>query len=74
VDGFAVLQMKKFEGLTDALKYYTALKENAKEAVGENNLQYASFYIIAPSNFKLLKRTEDFGIYEPYFMTNYINK
>ena len=74
IDGFAVLQMKKFEGLADALKYYTALKDNAKVAIGETNVQYASFYIIAPSNFKLLKRTEDFATYEPYFMTNYINK
>ena len=28
VDGFAVIQMKKFENISEALPYYTAMTEN----------------------------------------------
>ncbi|HNY54537.1 MAG TPA: tetratricopeptide repeat protein [Chitinophagales bacterium] len=72
IDGFAILQMKRFEGITDALKYFTTLQANATTVVGENNLQKASFYVIAPSNFKLIKKIADFEVYAPFFMTNYL--
>lgn len=72
VDGFAVLQMKKFESITTARQYYDKLVEKASEAVGTNNADKAAYYIIAPSNFKLIKATKDFKSYNEFFKNNYL--
>ncbi len=72
IDGFAIIEMKRFDGITDALRYFTALKSNSSLIVGESNLQKVSYYIIAPSNFKLMKKTADLDVYAPFFMNNYL--
>ncbi|MFN8260468.1 MAG: tetratricopeptide repeat protein [Chitinophagales bacterium] len=72
IEGFAVIQMKKFEGITDALKYYTALQSNAATVVGEVNLPKSSFFIISPGNFKLMKKTADLDVYATFFKNNYL--
>jgi hypothetical protein len=74
IDGFAIVQIKKFEGITDAKAYFTALQANATEVVGESNVAKASFFIIAPSNLKLMKTTADLDIYAPFFMNNYLKE
>ena len=72
IEGFAVLQLKKFEGLTDGLKYFTAIQANSASIVGENDLQKVAYYIIAPSNFKLIKKIKDFEAYGEFFTKNYL--
>jgi hypothetical protein len=74
IDGYAIVQIKKFEGITDAIMYYKALEANATEVVGESNVAKAAFFIIAPSNFKLIKTTDDLDIYAPFFKNNYIKE
>ncbi|HNI32524.1 MAG TPA: tetratricopeptide repeat protein [Chitinophagales bacterium] len=74
IESYAILQMKKFEGLAEALQYYNTITENVSEAVGATNVQKSSFYIIAPSNFKLIKTIADLDIYNTFFRTNYLNK
>ena len=72
IDGFAIIQLKKFESITNALRYFTALQSNAESIVGGSNLQKAAYYIIAPSNFKLIKKTTDFDAYGQFFTNNYL--
>lgn len=71
IEGFAVLQLKKFEGITDALKYYSLAQTKVDEVVGKANSNRVNFYIIAPSNFKLIKRIADLETYETFFLNNY---
>ena len=72
IDGFAIIQLKKFESITNALRYFTALQSNAESIVGGSNLQKAAYYIIAPTNFKLIKKTTDFDAYGQFFTNNYL--
>ena len=74
VDGYAVIQMKKFENISEALPYYKAMIEKPAAIVGENNTDKAAFYIIAPPNFKLIKNTADFDSYSTFFKNNYLKQ
>jgi tetratricopeptide (TPR) repeat protein len=71
IDGYAVLTIKKFEGMTDAFQYYTRLITNASQVFGASVLPKLSYYIVTPSNFKKIKKTADLETYEKFFNENY---
>ena len=74
IEGFAVIQMKKFEGITEALRYYDKIQEHKAAVLGANNADKASIYIISNPNFKLIKKVTDFDLYESFFKLNFLNK
>ncbi|MBP6048340.1 MAG: tetratricopeptide repeat protein [Chitinophagales bacterium] len=71
LESFAIMQIKKFEGITEAKKYLDKMTANTTSIFGKYNEQKVSYYIITSSNFKLIKQATDFDIYERYFNTNY---
>ncbi|MCB0508865.1 MAG: tetratricopeptide repeat protein [Bacteroidetes bacterium] len=71
MESFAMMQIKKFEGLAEANIYVNKIKTKTAEIIGKYNVDKVSYYIITPSNFKLLKVPSDFDIYENYFNKNY---
>jgi tetratricopeptide (TPR) repeat protein len=71
LDGFSVLQLKRFEGITEANIYYNKIKENASAITIGTGLQTVNFYIIAPSNFKWIKQPADLDKYATFFKNNY---
>lgn len=74
IDGFATIQLKRFDGITDALLYYNTMQANSTAIVGESNIQKVAYYIIAPANFKLIKKNADYDVYASFFTTNYLKK
>jgi hypothetical protein len=65
------LQLKRFEGITEANIYYNKIKENASAITIGTGLQTVNFYIIAPSNFKWIKQPADLDKYATFFKNNY---
>lgn len=72
MNGFGILQMKKFENFISAKKYYDKITEKPDEAIGKANVEKANFYIISPANFKLIKTIKDFDSYIEYYKDNYL--
>jgi outer membrane protein assembly factor BamD (BamD/ComL family) len=72
MDGFTLLQMKKFDGITDARNYYDALQIHAPSLVGDNDLNKVDYFIIAPANFRLIKNQVDLDRYSRYYIENYL--
>lgn len=72
MDGFTLLQMKKFDGILDAKNYYDALQINAPSIVGDNDLNKVDYFIIAPANFRLIKNQIDLDRYSRYYIENYL--
>jgi outer membrane protein assembly factor BamD (BamD/ComL family) len=74
IDGYAILTMRRFDGITDAFNYYTALITNAAETLGPNNLRKAVYYIVAPGNFRKITTISELEAYEKFFDKNYLIK
>lgn len=71
MESFAIMQIKKFEGFTEASNYVTQLNTKTAAVFGKYNVDKVQYYIISQKNFKLLKKLSDFDIYERYFNANY---
>ncbi len=70
-EGYAVLTIKRFEGITDAREYYVKIRNVSSSLAGENNSKNIAYYILAPSNFRKIKKLDDFGAYTKFFEQNY---
>ena len=70
--GFTILQLKRFDGITDALKFLNSIQSKSNQITVNTNLQTINFYIMAPANFKWIKEPEDLDKYAAFFMNNYI--
>lgn len=68
-----ILQMKKFEGFTEAMIYLNKIQENTAMIKAGTSLQTINFYMIAPTNFKWIKQASDLDKYAIFFRNNYIN-
>lgn len=71
LDGFSVLQLKRFEGITEANIFLNKIQENANAITVGTGLQTINFYVIAPSNFKWIKQPADLDKYAAFFKNNY---
>ncbi len=69
--GFSVLQLKRFEGITEAMIYLEKIKDKSTLITIGTNLQTIEFYVIAPSNFKWIKDPVDLDKYATFFKNNY---
>jgi tetratricopeptide (TPR) repeat protein len=74
LSGFTVLQLKKFDGITDGMRYLNLIQEKSNTITAGTSLQTVSYYVIAPGNFKWIKQPEDLDKYATFFMNNYIKK
>jgi tetratricopeptide (TPR) repeat protein len=73
MDGFSLLQIKKFEGITEARKYYESVQISAPTIFGNNDLSKVDYFIISPANLKLIKSGADLSRYSRFFIENYLN-
>lgn len=74
MDGFSLLQMKKFDGITDARRYYESVQIHAPTIFGDNDLSKVDYFIITPNNLKLIRTDEDLNRYSRFFIENYLNQ
>lgn len=74
IEGFGVIQMRRFEGITDALKYYRKISAESAMVMGKNSAAKVQFYVIAPANYKLIKKQADLDKYAVFFMENYMEQ
>lgn len=71
MESYAIIQIKKLEGITEANKYLNKIKEKSATIVGELNTDKVKYYIISSANFKFINKPDDLDIYEQYFNNNY---
>lgn len=71
LDGFAVIELKKFESITEALKYFETINMFSVDIVGGTNLQKVAYHVITPANLKKIRKLSDFEIYDQFFKEKY---
>ena len=71
LESMAIIQIKKFEGITEANKYFNKIIEKSATIVGDLNVEKVNYYIITSGNFKFIKKPDDLDIYERFFNNNY---
>lgn len=71
VEGQPFIQIKRFEGITDANKYNDKLQSVPTDILGEGNEFKADYYIITPANFRKIKKLNDLKTYSRFFFENY---
>jgi tetratricopeptide (TPR) repeat protein len=71
VEGSPFIQIKRFEGITDANKYSEKIQSVPAEILGAGNEFKADYYTITPANFRKIKKLSDLKTYSRFYFENY---
>lgn len=71
VEGSPFIQIKRFEGITDANKYNDKIQSVPTQILGAGNEFKADYYIITPANFRKIKKLKDLKTYARFYFENY---
>ena len=71
VEGNPFIQIKRFEGITDANKYNDKIQSVPTDILGAGNEFKADYYTITPANFRKIKKLNDLKTYSRFYFENY---